>query len=81
MKTVLEFFENHPERWAQGDFGSVESGGACLFQAIEDVHGDTAGEALEKVSTILGKVFITGWNDDPERTHADIVEVCRKAGI
>jgi hypothetical protein len=50
----------------------------CLYAAISkaahDLHGDYT-ETAEVMSTALGEVSLTEWNDAPERTQAEVESV------
>jgi hypothetical protein len=56
----------------------------CAIGAIENAHGDTHAKFTEATSKLLAVIQtqnITGWNDDPERTHAEVIAAFEKAGI
>ena len=36
-------------------------------------------EVTHRIARVIGTVFLTDWNDVPERTVAQVVDVCRKA--
>lgn len=117
-KTVLEFYEGHPERWTKGFRGRKDKAGnqvdtnaeacaLCLGAALgfvycdpngrhyddsmqgathrlfriaraSDVRRDGFEEAYEAVWTSPWIVF---FNDKPDRTFEEIVQICREARI
>lgn len=72
-----------PSSWGKGIEGRDRpTGTRCLIQAIDDAaNGDlrlrhAAREALKQ--QISGRLVVP-WNDDPSRTHADVVAALDRA--
>ena len=62
--------------WQQGDYG--DDGAMCLHGAIRQccpVPGDA--HLIELVEARLGR-WSTSWNDDDDRTEAEVVELARR---
>lgn len=65
----------------------------CLYGALQRIYGDEFKQpfcqaeaklkgALATVATsVFGGVNYPAWQDAPERTHAEVLEAVRKAGI
>lgn len=80
-----------PERWTRGVFGRDEQGhmvGAlndrarawCLVGAAckVDPHGECVNEARDILGELAGGE-LTAWNDRPERTHAEVIDLLDRA--
>jgi hypothetical protein len=73
-----------------GDTRSPRSDEACkwcVFGAIKRIYsGSAEDEAFYKLNDIIHEsdprfILMVNWNDDPKRTHAEVLEAVRKAGI
>jgi hypothetical protein len=56
----------------------------CIGGAIYLAYPDQTAwlEAVAKLRKVIGDIALpTWWNDAPERTHEEVIEACRKAGI
>jgi hypothetical protein len=62
---------SYPVMWGKGSDKNVSPDAKCLYLAIEsDVDGeDSAMRALG----FSGPSEVWTWNDDPERTHAEVL--------
>lgn len=62
-----------PEDWRQGMQRGVTS--CCAAEAIERVSnpGTERSRAYRALANAAGVETIIGWNDAPERTHADVM--------
>ena len=92
--TVAELLAD-PARWTQGHAARKEDGhpvGArdaracrwCLLGAIEFVYiwpdtDDAMSRAAREAHAAGG--LLSNWNDAPGRTHAEVVDICRRASI
>jgi hypothetical protein len=73
-----------PEKWGQGngllnprDLGKDQ---LCVLTAIGAVNGmGVADHLLEKVTDCEGPRWLGDWNDEPGRTHADVMHAFDKA--
>jgi hypothetical protein len=86
-----------PERWTKGKAARNENGKRvkltshkaqcwCVSGAIGRIYANVWDKkrSLERLAAAAGvphRHFIAGWNDAPERTHAEVLEAVRKAGI
>ncbi len=81
-----------PELWGQCGNKNNSENSNCIQTAISRVYGygDETEEAIRKFCECVGipkndgvYMFkdIWDWNDAPERTHAEVLEAVRKAGI
>lgn len=88
--TVLELLEK-PEAWTQGAPARNSEGWSvntdsekatcwCLLGAIWRVYPADAFDMELKLRAIVGK-SIAVFNDEKCRTHAEVLEAVRKAGI
>jgi hypothetical protein len=69
-----------PEKWGQGpDLWS--KGTKCVNLAIMTVNAtnDVVGHAALKFSEAIGRHENTRWNDDPTRTHAEVMSAFDRA--
>ena len=93
FKTVAELLEDE-SRWTvkvsaadeNGKEVAIESNLACcwcLYGAVRKVYGfGREGDAkLSLLQDITDTGFIATWNDNPFRTHKEVLELVRKAGI
>mgnify|MGYP001593808819 CR=1 FL=1 len=90
--TVAELLAD-PSRWTQRHAARMKCGkpvGArdaraccwCLLGAIEAIYdGQASQDAQCKVENEVGGRLLSVWNDDPGRTHSEVVELCRRDGI
>jgi len=65
----------------------------CLYGALQRIYGDEfkqpfcqaeaklKGTLATVATSVLGGVNYPAWQDAPERTHAEVLEAVRKAGI
>jgi hypothetical protein len=81
--------------WTQGKFARNAKGEGvfsfskdavcwCARGAINATFRENVSEkikAWQKLKAIIGDVDIFEWNDSPERTHGEVIEVFEKAGI
>lgn len=89
-KTVVELFENHPERWTKGSMAKNSLGESvsisderavcwCLYGAFTYIY------AFNSSSNDFCKNFpnglVTTWNDDPERTFKEVLNKCKELNI
>jgi hypothetical protein len=87
-KTVAELLES-PERWIKGSMYDNFSWPKqfCLYGAICHIYGpQKEGEYCDKIRTVLAEtprasISLVQFNDAPERTHSEVLEAVRKAGI
>lgn len=70
--------------WCQGDY--EHNGGFCVIGAIRKVTSgapftwsDESGALERFMRGTLGLCWLDVWNDDRDRTQADVVEAFRKA--
>jgi len=83
-----------PEHWTTGQFARDAEGRGCHSHstravswcargAIEKCYKDlTVFPALERLWEAIGaRVGIINWNDDPKRTHAQVVAMLKKANV
>jgi hypothetical protein len=91
--TVQELLAD-PERWTKNAVARNQYGAAiphthdpdackwCLYGALLRVYGSGNYWPFEdKLLKTLGRETVAPWNDDPERTHAQVLEAVTKAGI
>lgn len=92
FNSVAELLEA-PERWTQGVLARRADGDPWFVNSDEAVCWSLVG-AIERVyrntrfvSGVCWRVgnevnnFPQKWNDDPERTHAEVLALCRKLNI
>ena len=55
----------------------------CSSGAIQAAYTYSVAyrEAVDKLRNVIGREDIAGWNDDPERTHEEVIAAFEKAGI
>ena len=53
----------------------------CVLGALTRCYGADNGPAFEKLAAVLGSRELAEWNDRPERTQKEVLELCRKAGV
>lgn len=83
-----------PESWTQGEFARNRSGERtnsncptacswCMIGAMFKCYkGDELYTGLFKaISDHIGDVEIYKWNDDPNRTHAEVVDLLKKLDL
>lgn len=93
MKSVREVFTSEA-RWTQRAFARDENGERtsctsataccwCLAGAIIHVYGELAYTAFDRIHWRGGiaESDLCNWNDAPERTFQDVVDLCIKAGV
>jgi hypothetical protein len=96
-KTVAELLESPErwikgKAWSNssGQFAIDRTDAACFcaIGAIAYIYGDEYGtcngrclEQRKKLEPIIGTSALAEWNDAPERTHAEVLNVVRQAGI
>jgi len=93
FKTVAELIES-PNRWTQRasartilgdpcDPNHPDAVSFCLIGAVQHVYPDYASrsDAYTKLAPVVGIGAISAFNDNPKRTHAEILDVVRKANI
>jgi hypothetical protein len=80
--TVAEILR-HPSRWCQGAYSRGEA--CCLSRAIETAYASemVRRRIRQKVIDRIGPQWlgITFWNDDRNRTHAEVVALAKELGI
>lgn len=77
--------------WTQGAFSRDVKGNSaslmrgavcwCALGAIAAVYSGETFQPLEKLYGAIGTCSVFSWNDHPERTHAEVIEAFRKAGV
>lgn len=73
-----------PEAWVQGTGGRSNSEGKtvawCLLMAMYHCYG---GYICKEVDLVRRRVDnnVVSWNDAPERTHAEVVALCKELDI
>lgn len=94
--TLVEFFDN-PSKWTQKDLAKNAKGVGthshssdavcfCLYGAVNVVYASNERARvlmalMDTLMAITGDDRLAAWNDDPERTFEDIVDLCKKAGV
>ena len=56
----------------------------CAISAISKVYGlrtPATFKAIKKVEDVVGCSFIIRWNDDPARTHEEVIAAFEKARV
>lgn len=68
-----------PEKWCQGV--SQINGAHCAGKAIAVAGGGWAScrNAEHILALAIGQIDIVSWNDQPSRTHAEVVAAFRRA--
>lgn len=79
-----------PASWTKGEFARNANGYPVLSRSNEACCWCLAGavnvcyennlEIRDMLKTRLG-TYISIWNDAPERTHADVINLCRELDI
>ena len=82
--------------WTQGKFALDKNGWPelstspfavcwCAVGAINAAYDHTSqneyNEACNKLELVIGQQDITKWNDNPSRTHEEVIEAFERAGI
>lgn len=94
FKTVQELLAVE-ERWAQGghvfdsdgfavpSINSPRASRFCLLGAVYKVYPTSSAclVALAKLEEVSGEAKLGLWNDAPERTHAEVLELVTKANV
>lgn len=85
-KTVLELFEGHPERWTRHAYAMTETGNITNPKSPNAISWCLMGAC-----TLIGVSFtplydllpdgITNFNDNPNTTFDEVLDLVRKAGI
>lgn len=82
-----------PESWTQGAFARDAEGRAtqdlmqsacwCVAGAIKRCYESRVDrqKALDRLEDETGWYAIPPWNDDPARTHAEVVDLLRRLDI
>lgn len=90
--TILELLSD-PARWtkgyyardARGNLQGVHSPAACswcLLGAAMKCYPTDHDLAVAKLKGMMGYgIPLHSWNDAPGRTHAEVLELVRKAGV
>jgi hypothetical protein len=94
--TVAELLSD-PARWTQGYYARDAKGALvgpasqravcwCLLGAIVRVYGRRGHSSclvasLREALNLPPDVTLTNWNDAPARTHAEVLDLCRRAGV
>lgn len=79
-----------PDSWTQGEYAETDSGRGveadspdavcwCAWGAIIRVYG-VGWETIGRVEHRVGD-SITAWNDNPDRTHAEVLAVLKELDI
>lgn len=93
LSLAAEYIEVHGHN--KGDFGSAVDRSACAVGAIQAIvtghrteeHHPLANAAVEVLSAMLPDVNddptenVASWNDEPERTGAEVARVLRAAAL
>lgn len=67
----------HPETWCQGQY-QTRDGRGCAVWHLEQVgqgHGPATTTAKHALYDVIGVCGLADWNDDPDRTSFDVVEL------
>jgi hypothetical protein len=69
-----------PDKWIQGRYDTGD-GRHCILGAVDACY-DPADQChiRTKLRGALGRSII-GWNDAPERTHAEVLALCKELDI
>ena len=72
--------------WCQNDYHKVIDGKYyyCSHRAIFKAYGPNESKiylALCKFREVIGHYDISDWNDDPARTHKQVIEAFEKARV
>ncbi len=89
--SVLELYEGHPERWTQGGSAFNASGDLvatcsphavcwCIVGACALVYG-TEFMGKVRIVTEAAGMFTDHWNDHPNRTFDEVLDLVRRAGV
>ncbi len=68
--------------WRKGSRRSGQPNQYCSEEAIEAVTGETGPDrdsAIQVLSQIVGDKYPYCWNDDPSRTHAEVLAAFDRA--
>lgn len=84
---------SQPGAWCQGT-SALDANGeevdpleevACRWCAIGAMRRcgriDMVFDDREALRAVIGRSSIVGWNDDPARTQAEVVDALRRAGL
>jgi hypothetical protein len=61
--------------WCQGTYHSYETGQVCMIGAIDEAAGGCNRDDLSEYLHGVLLVHPPAWNDDPDRTQADVTGV------
>lgn len=80
--------------WCQGDYATDAQGASveetsphavswCAFGSIKASYGPDNFEPVHRLGNVLDRkgCNIPYWNDDPSRTHGDVIQAFYAAGI
>lgn len=84
---------DHPGKWTQHRSAAYEHGATahpwnpgayafCILGAIDRATGDDTvlySRTLQEIGRYVGKLSIANWNDAPERTYEDVVDLLKTA--
>lgn len=73
-----------PENWLKGPAKDDQCCAlAALHQSLSDVAGDEAQTRFDAARgllvTLCGCRLVSAWNDAPERTHAEVIDLFDRA--
>lgn len=80
IKSLIELLEKHPEVWSNKfvcDGNFKERG--CIIQLTGYIK--TCANPVGNLNKVLNYPGVARWNDSPNRTIQDIIELTRKAGL
>jgi hypothetical protein len=81
-----------PDKWTQG-VGARDARGRevspsskkakcwCIYGAINKCYGNDGFSLMALRIERLIPTYVSTWNDNPKRTHAEVIEVLKKADV
>jgi hypothetical protein len=73
-----------PEAWLQGGPVIYQGGKEvswCLMVALDKVYGADASHHTDIIKAKTKSYSIVSWNDAPERTHEEVLALCKELDI
>lgn len=72
-----------PERWCQGHGGRYGDAVCCLVALNDASKGDHVGDKYDHAKSYftaaIQRRYVAQWNDDPWRTHAEVLSAFDRA--